>query len=85
MIPPLFIFNIPPTKTQNTNKTNTANMKFTILSILALITVVMAAAQPQKAVIVSYPNDTPDSIVNQAKDAIIASGGRIIHDYILIK
>ena len=60
-------------------------MKFTILSILAFVTVVMAAAQPQKAVIVSYPNDTPDSIVDQAKEAILAAGGIITHEYILIK
>ena len=49
-------------------------MKFTILSILAFFTVAMAVVQPQKAVIVSYPNDTPDSIVDQAKDAILAAG-----------
>lgn len=60
-------------------------MKFTILTILTFITVVMAAAQPQKAVIVSYPNDTPDSIVDQAKDAIVAAGGVITHEYKLIK
>ncbi len=60
-------------------------MKFTILSILTFITVVLAAAQPQKSVIVSYPNDTPDSIVNQAKDAIVAAGGVITHEYKLIK
>jgi len=60
-------------------------MKFTILSILAFITVVMAAAQPQKSVIVSYPNDTPDNIVDQAKEAILAAGGVITHEYKLIK
>ncbi|KAE9372188.1 hypothetical protein N431DRAFT_439296 [Stipitochalara longipes BDJ] len=60
-------------------------MKLILVSILALITIVMAAAQPQKAVIVSYPNDTPDSIVDQAKDAIVAAGGVITHEYKLIK
>ncbi len=68
-----------------TKKLNNAKMKLTLFSILALITVVMAAAQPQKAVIVSYPNDTPDSIVDQAKDAIVAAGGVITHEYKLIK
>jgi len=60
-------------------------MKFTILSILAFITVAMSAAQPQKAVIISYPNDTPDSIIDQAKDAVLAAGGVITHEYKLIK
>ncbi len=60
-------------------------MKLTLFVILAVITVVLAAAQPQKAVIVSYPNDTPDSIVDQAKDAIVAAGGVITHEYKLIK
>ncbi|PMD39004.1 hypothetical protein L207DRAFT_490842 [Hyaloscypha variabilis F] len=60
-------------------------MKLAIFSILALLTVVMAAAQPQKAVIVSYPNDTPDSIIDAAKDAIVAAGGVITHEYKLIK
>jgi hypothetical protein len=60
-------------------------MKLAILSILAFITVAMAVVQPQKAVIVSYPNDTPDSIVDQAKDAILAAGGVITHEYKLIK
>ncbi|PMD26515.1 hypothetical protein NA56DRAFT_667788 [Hyaloscypha hepaticicola] len=60
-------------------------MKLTILSIFTLITMVLAALQPQKSVIVSYPNDTPDSIVDQAKDAIIAAGGVITHEYKLIK
>jgi hypothetical protein len=72
-------------KHPNTKEANTIKMKFTILSILTFITVVLAAAQPQKAVIVSYPNDTPDSIVDQAKDAIIAAGGIITHEYKLIK
>ena len=64
---------------------NNIEMKLAIFSILALLTVVMAAAQPQKAVIVSYPNDTPDSIIDAAKDAIVAAGGVITHEYKLIK
>lgn len=60
-------------------------MKFTIFSILAMATVALAVATPQKAVIVSYPNDTPDSVVEQAKNAIKAAGGIITHEYQLIK
>ena len=60
-------------------------MKFTIYSLLAFVTVAMAATLPQKAVIISYPTDTPDSIVDQAKDAIVKAGGIITHEYKLIK
>jgi hypothetical protein len=61
-------------------------MKFSILlPILALITVSMAVTPPQKAVIVSYPDNTPDSVVEQAMEAIKAAGGFITHEYKLIK
>jgi hypothetical protein len=60
-------------------------MKLAIISVLALGAVVLGAQMPQKAVIVSYPNDTPDSVLNQAKDAIKAAGGMITHEYKLIK
>jgi hypothetical protein len=60
-------------------------MKLAIVSVLALGAVVLGAQLPQKAVIVSYPNDTPDSVLNQAKDAIKAAGGMITHEYKLIK
>jgi Mrp family chromosome partitioning ATPase len=60
-------------------------MKLAIISVLALAAVVLGAQMPQKAVIVSYPNDTPDSVLNQAKDAIKAAGGMITHEYKLIK
>jgi len=60
-------------------------MKLTFLPVLAVIATAMAVNLPQKAVIVSYPNDTPDSIVDQAKDAIKAAGGMITHEYKLIK
>jgi hypothetical protein len=83
-VPSLFFLNIPPTNTKYKENEH-HKMKLTILSILTVITVVLAAAQPQKAVIVSYPNDTPDRIIDQAKDAIIAAGGIITHEYKLIK
>jgi len=59
-------------------------MKISIF-IITLITVVLAATMPQKAVIISYPDNTPDRILDQAKDAIKAAGGMITHDYKLIK
>jgi Mrp family chromosome partitioning ATPase len=60
-------------------------MRLAIFSILALVAVVLGATMPQKAVIVSYPDETPDSVVDQAKSAIKAAGGMITHEYKLIK
>jgi len=42
--------------------------------LIALVAVLGVCAAPvQKAVIVSYPNDTPNSVMEQAKDAITAA------------
>jgi hypothetical protein len=60
-------------------------MKLNILPLLALVAVASAVTQPQKSYIISYPNDTPDSVVHQAMDAIKAAGGMITHEYKLIK
>ncbi|KAG0647901.1 Uncharacterized protein D0Z07_5898 [Hyphodiscus hymeniophilus] len=75
-------------------------MKLTIFSILAFATVALAVQMPLKSVIVSYPDDTPDSVVDKAMDAVKAAGGmvcarlsishnllgfRITHEYKLIK
>ncbi len=60
-------------------------MNFSIFTILALVAIAFAVTLPQKAVIVSYPDDTPDSVIEQAKGAIKAAGGIITHEYKLIK
>ncbi|KAG9243155.1 hypothetical protein BJ878DRAFT_512133 [Calycina marina] len=60
-------------------------MRFAFLSILAIITLAMATTQAKKNIIVSYPDETPDSVVEQAKQAIIDAGGLITHEYKLIK
>jgi hypothetical protein len=41
-----------------------------LLSLLGLLAITASSIATQKAVIVSYPNDTPDSVVNQAMDAV---------------
>ncbi|KAF2205398.1 hypothetical protein GQ43DRAFT_468169 [Delitschia confertaspora ATCC 74209] len=43
------------------------------------------AAAPMKSVIISYPNETPDSIVEDAMRAIKDAGGQITHTYNIIK
>ncbi|KAI9754310.1 MAG: adenylate kinase [Chaenotheca gracillima] len=61
-------------------------MKLASFSLLfALFAVAVMAASRQKAVIVSYPSDTPDSVLDEAKDAIKTAGGMVTHEYKLIK
>ncbi len=43
------------------------------------------AVELQKSVLITYPPETPDSVVNQAKKAIVDAGGVITHEYTLIK
>ena len=61
-------------------------MKLSILaSIIALLGVASAIAQPQKQVIVSYPDNTPDSVIEAAMSEIKAAGGFITHEYKIFK
>jgi len=59
-------------------------LSFSLISVAFLAISAMAVA-PQKAVIVSYPDATPDSIVNHAMDVIREAGGVITHEYKLFK
>ncbi|KAI1341814.1 hypothetical protein F5Y15DRAFT_348290 [Xylariaceae sp. FL0016] len=43
------------------------------------------AVDVQKAVIVSFPSETPDDVVSRAMDDIRKAGGMITHEYQLIK
>ncbi|KAF2660194.1 hypothetical protein K491DRAFT_552644, partial [Lophiostoma macrostomum CBS 122681] len=43
------------------------------------------AIAPLKAVIISYPSDTPNNVLDEAKDAITKAGGQITHEYNIIK
>ncbi|KJX96235.1 hypothetical protein TI39_contig692g00002 [Zymoseptoria brevis] len=60
-------------------------MKFSLapLLILGLAAGVMAKDQTQQ-VIISYPNNTPASVLEGAKKAILDAGGVITHEYSLI-
>jgi hypothetical protein len=61
-------------------------MKLAIVATLVtLLAIVSAVAQPQKQVIVSYPDDTPGSVVEAAMDEIKNAGGVITHEYKLFK
>ncbi|EFW22479.1 conserved hypothetical protein [Coccidioides posadasii str. Silveira] len=61
-------------------------MKVTLTVIFSfLFSAAMAASAQHKSVIITFPSETPDSVVQQAKDAIKANGGKITHEYNLIK
>jgi hypothetical protein len=60
-------------------------MKLSILMLFTFVLGVLSAQVPQKAVIVTYPEDTPDYVLDKAMAAIEAAGGMITHEYKLIK
>lgn len=60
-------------------------MKVTIFSLVALAAVALGAAVPLKSVIVTYPDATPNDIIDSAMSAIKTGGGVITHEYKLIK
>ncbi len=46
-------------------------MRFTVFSlVIALLAAFAMAVAPQRSVVISWPNDTPDHIVEEAKEAI---------------
>jgi len=52
-------------------------MRFIIFSLLvALLATFAMATAPQRSVIISWPNDTPDEIVEQSKEAIRKAKGK---------
>ncbi|KAF2753742.1 hypothetical protein EJ05DRAFT_514684 [Pseudovirgaria hyperparasitica] len=64
-------------------------MKFSLFTLLVALfcAYAQALAKPVslKTVIVTFPDNTPGHIMQQAKDAIVEAGGRITHEYRIIK
>ncbi|TVY20439.1 Uncharacterized protein LARI1_G001012 [Lachnellula arida] len=60
-------------------------MKLTIFSVVALAAVAFGVAVPLKSVIVTYPDATPNDIIDSAMSAIKSAGGVVTHEYKLIK
>ncbi|EDN03541.1 hypothetical protein I7I51_08656 [Histoplasma capsulatum] len=64
-------------------------MKIHILTLLwaILLPTVLAETRlgPEKAVLVTYPSKTPDSIIEKAILALEAAGGEVTHKFVLIK
>ncbi|KAJ5693301.1 hypothetical protein N7462_002724 [Penicillium macrosclerotiorum] len=55
-------------------------MRFYWAALLGLLPLVLAV-KSLKSVIVTFPPGTPQSVVDQAKDSIVTSGGVITHVY----
>ncbi|KAK4153889.1 hypothetical protein C8A00DRAFT_33362 [Chaetomidium leptoderma] len=55
-----------------------------LIAALTLVSGVIAV-DIQKSVLITYPAETPDSIVDQAKKAVVDAGGIVTHEYTLIK
>jgi len=61
-------------------------MKLSLIMIPALLAVgIGAVAQAPKAVLFTYPDNTPDSVVTEAMNMIKINGGTITHQYTLFK
>jgi hypothetical protein len=59
-------------------------MKFQISTCLCLLLGTLAQAA-QRQILVSYPESTPQHILDQAIDVVKEAGGTILHEYTLIK
>ncbi|KAI4203858.1 MAG: hypothetical protein LQ350_001480 [Teloschistes chrysophthalmus] len=59
------------------------NLVVPLLGLVGLSSASLAPAERQ--VLVTYPASTPASIVQEAKEAIVAAGGKITEEYTLIK
>ncbi|EXJ61109.1 hypothetical protein A1O7_05262 [Cladophialophora yegresii CBS 114405] len=60
-------------------------MRLPTVFLLALFTAVFALPPAQKPVVISFPDDTPSSIIDMAIAEIKKDGGIVTHEYSLIK
>ncbi|KAJ9638638.1 uncharacterized protein PV06_09853 [Exophiala oligosperma] len=60
-------------------------MRFSIPLLLSSAACALALSAPQKPVVISYPADTPPSVIENAIKEIEKDGGIITHEYSLIK
>lgn len=54
-------------------------------SILAASLAIVPSVLAKSAIVYFEDKDTPDSVIQKAKDDIIADGGEITHSYTIIK
>ncbi|KAF2855291.1 hypothetical protein T440DRAFT_464565 [Plenodomus tracheiphilus IPT5] len=61
-------------------------MRFALFSlVVALLAAFAMAVAPHRSVIISWPNETPDHVIEEAKEAIRKAEGEITHEYNIIK
>ncbi|CBX90527.1 hypothetical protein LEMA_P066530.1 [Plenodomus lingam JN3] len=53
--------------------------------VIALLAAFAMAVAPLRSVILTWPHDTPDCILDDVKQAIIEAQGTITHEYTIIK
>lgn len=58
---------------------------YRLLAVLGVVAVGVNGLAPQRQVLITYPNDAPQSDLNDYKTAITAAGGQILHEFQLIK
>ncbi|KAJ5888847.1 hypothetical protein N7495_008888 [Penicillium taxi] len=58
-------------------------MKLYLTALLSLIPLALAT-KSLKSVIITFPEGTPDRLISEAKESLVASGGVITHEYTLI-
>ncbi|RMZ75115.1 hypothetical protein DV737_g5448, partial [Chaetothyriales sp. CBS 132003] len=58
---------------------------FLITLIVAFLAICASAVVQQQSVMVTYPQDTPQSIIDKAMEAVKSTGGVITHEFKLIK
>ena len=56
-----------------------------LLPLLSVLALGVNGLAPQQQYMVTYPNDAPQSDLDDYKHAITAAGGEILHEYKLIK
>jgi hypothetical protein len=56
-----------------------------LVAALAVVPGVLGVDQTKSAIVWFDDKNTPDSVVNKAKDDIIKAGGKITHVYSIIK
>ncbi|KAM5345598.1 hypothetical protein ACJ41O_011459 [Fusarium nematophilum] len=56
-----------------------------VAAALAVVPGALAVDQKKSAIVWFEDESTPDSIVNEAKQALIKAGGKITHTYTIIK
>ena len=56
-----------------------------LLAFLGALAIGVNGLAPQRQVLITYPSDTPQATLNEYRNAIVAAGGEILHEFNLIK